>query len=129
MSVKSCNKDYKDQLIMETFFLPTTEKPKQPGEQGRQLEIFKINEARKRFDSFDNYSIIITNDFKQWMEDYNQDQNSLIDPIDLELLTKRRKCSIIDQGENLIIFPGYDGADKNMRKGNSNLNEINIEFN
>jgi hypothetical protein len=49
---------------METFFLPTTEKPKIPLEQGRQMEIFKINETRKRFDSFDNYSIIITNDFK-----------------------------------------------------------------
>lgn len=114
---------------METFFIPTTEKPKQQGEQGRQLEIFKINEARKRFDSFDNYSIIITNDFKQWMEDYNQDQNSLIDPIDLDLLTKRWKCSIIDQGESLIIFPGYEGADKNLRKGNANINEINIEVN
>lgn len=71
MSVKSFNKDYKDQLIMETFFIPTTEKPKPLGEQGRPLEIFKRNDARKRFDSFDNYSIIITNDFKQWMEDFN----------------------------------------------------------
>ena len=63
------------------------------------------------------------------MEDYNQDQNSLIDPIDLDLLTKRWKCSIIDQGESLIIFPGYEGADKNLRKGNANINEINIEVN
>lgn len=53
----------------------------------------------------------------------------MIDPIDFEILTRWRKCSIIDQGEGLFIFPGYEGQEKGSRRGSNNINEINIELN
>ena len=129
MSIKSFNKEFQDPLISEILFIPSHEKRQANREWQTTLEIFKQQQPRKRFESVDNYSIIITNDFRQWIDDFQIDQISQGEPIDIELIAQRRKCSIIDNGENFVLFPGLERAQITEAEFQANINEINIELN
>lgn len=114
--------------MYDRLYLPSQEKSKPLQDRSQTFEIFKIQETRKRFESVDNFSIIITNDFRQFMDDFQIDQASQADPIDLELKANRRKCSIIDQGENLIVFPALEKKRSRNKDFQNEIDEINLEI-
>jgi hypothetical protein len=93
--------------LQDRVFFPSQDKSRAELERAPVFEIFQIQESRRRFESLDNLSIIIANDFRQFMDDYRAEQFSQGDPGELGRNARRRKCSIID-GESAVLFPVLD---------------------
>ncbi len=63
-----------------------------------------MRNQRKRFDSLDNCSFLIAQDFKCLVNEINLDQNSMIDPNEYGLwLGRRRLGSIAEAGESVLL--------------------------